>query len=45
MFYSENINYENNFYATDLYVSVCRGVFITQQKRSNKSTLSPKRMT
>ena len=29
--YSENIHYAYNFYGTDVYVSVCRDVFRTQQ--------------
>ena len=30
MFYSENIQYGYNFYGTDLYVNVCRGLFRTE---------------
>ena len=30
VFYSKNVQYANNFYGTDLYVNVCRGVFRTQ---------------
>ena len=30
VFYSKNIQYAYNFYGTDLYVNVCRGVFRTQ---------------
>ena len=30
IFYSENIHDAYNFYGTDLYVSVCRGLFRTQ---------------
>ena len=30
VFYSENIHFGYNFYGTDRYVSVCRGVFGTQ---------------
>ena len=29
VFYSKNIQYAYNFYGTDLYVNVCRGVFRT----------------
>ena len=31
IFYGENIQYACNFYGTDLYVNVCRGVFRIQQ--------------
>ena len=30
VFYSKNINYAHNFYGTNLYENVCRGVFRTQ---------------
>ena len=30
MFYNKNIQYAYNFYGTDLYLNVCRGVFRTQ---------------
>ena len=39
IFYSENIHHAYNFYGTDLYVSVCRGVFRTQQNISDAVSL------
>ena len=30
VFYSKNVQYAYNFYGTDLYVNVCRGIFRTQ---------------
>ena len=39
IFYSGNNQYVYNFYGTDLYENVCRGVFKTQSNMSNMVNL------
>ena len=39
IFYSKNIHYAYNFYATDLYVSVWRGVLRSQQNICGEASL------